>query len=78
MKRRIAGIPLLDPLARRKVKAFRGWRNSRRIRNALHRSPRRIVIGASATFEPGWTPTGIEALNILRDTEKNRVHRNIP
>ncbi|MBN2084020.1 MAG: methyltransferase domain-containing protein [Anaerolineales bacterium] len=69
MKRRIAGIPVLGALARRMVKAFRGWRNSRQIRNALHRSPRRIVIGASATFDPGWIPTEIEALNILKEAD---------
>jgi predicted SAM-dependent methyltransferase len=66
MKRRIAKIPILGGLARWTVKAYRGWSNSRQIRNSLNRSPRRIVIGASATFDPGWIPTEIEALNVLR------------
>jgi hypothetical protein len=49
MKRRIAGIPVSGGLGRRAVKVLRGRKNSRQIRNALSRSPRRIVIGASAT-----------------------------
>jgi predicted SAM-dependent methyltransferase len=69
MKRRIAGIPVIGGLARRTAKAFRGWRNSRQIRNALSRSPRRVVIGASATFDPGWIPSEIEALNVLREAD---------
>jgi len=69
MKRRIARIPVLGGLARRTVKALRGWSNSRQIRQAMNRSPRRIVIGASATFDPGWIPTEIEALNILREAD---------
>jgi predicted SAM-dependent methyltransferase len=72
MKRRIAGIPVLGGWLRRIVKAYRGWKNSRRIRNALQLSPRRIVIGASSTFDPGWIPTEIEALNILREADWGR------
>jgi predicted SAM-dependent methyltransferase len=69
MKRRIAKIPVLGSAARWMVKTFRGWSNSRQIRKALDRSPRRIVIGASATFDPGWIPTEIEALNVLREAD---------
>ncbi|MGB7537972.1 MAG: methyltransferase domain-containing protein, partial [Anaerolineales bacterium] len=72
MKRRIAEIPIIGGWARRTVKAYRGWRNSNQIRNALQRSPRKIVIGASATFDPGWIPTEIEALNILREADWER------
>jgi predicted SAM-dependent methyltransferase len=72
MKRRIAEIPVLGGLLRRWVKAFRGWRNSRQIRSSLQRSPRKIVLGASATFDPGWIPTEVEALNILRETDWER------
>jgi predicted SAM-dependent methyltransferase len=72
MKRRIAEIPFLGGLLRRIVKSFRGWRNARQIRSALHLSPRRIVIGASSTFDPGWIPTEIEALNILRQADWER------
>jgi predicted SAM-dependent methyltransferase len=54
------------------VKAFRGWRNSHQIRNSLQRSLRKIVLGASATFGPGWIPAEIEALNILQETDWER------
>jgi predicted SAM-dependent methyltransferase len=69
MKRRIARLPVVGGWLRRAVKAGRGWRNSRRIRGSLGRSPRRVVLGASATFDPGWIPTEIEALNLLREAD---------
>ncbi|MBN1438109.1 MAG: hypothetical protein JW929_01760 [Anaerolineales bacterium] len=69
MLARIAGIPIVGQGLRKAGKALRGWRNARRIRGALGRSPLRIVIGASATFDPGWIPTEIEALNILREED---------
>jgi predicted SAM-dependent methyltransferase len=72
MKRRIAGIPVLGGMLRRTAKAVRGWRNARRIRNSLSLSPRKIVLGASATFDPGWIPTEIEALNLLREQDWER------
>ncbi len=72
MKRRIAGIPILGGWLRRAGKAFRGWMSSRRIGNSLHLSPRRIVIGASSAFDPGWIPTEIEALNILKEKDWER------
>jgi predicted SAM-dependent methyltransferase len=57
---------------RRTVKVYRGRRNSNQIRKELQRSPRRIVIGDSATFDPGWNPTDLEALNILREADWER------
>jgi hypothetical protein len=72
MKRRIAEIPIIGGWVRRTVKAYRGRRNSNPIRKALRRSPRKIVIGASAIFDPGWIPTEIEALNILCEADWER------
>jgi predicted SAM-dependent methyltransferase len=72
MKRRIAGIPVLGGWLRTAVKSCRGWISARRIRKLLPNSPRRIVIGASAAFDPGWIPTEIEALNILRESDWER------
>jgi hypothetical protein len=75
MKRFLARIPVVGGLLRRAAKAWWGWTNARRIRNSLHLSPRRIVIGASSAFDPGWIPTEIEALNILRETDWERFFR---
>jgi predicted SAM-dependent methyltransferase len=72
VKRRIARIPVLGDLLRRTVKSWRGWRNSRRIRSSLGRFPRRIVLGASGTFDPGWIPTEVDALNLLRESDWER------
>lgn len=72
LKRSIAGIPILGGMLRRVVKTFRGWRNARRIRSSLHLSPRKIAIGASSFFDPGWIPAEIEALNLLREADWNR------
>ncbi len=71
-KRRIAGIPVLGGWARALVKSYRRWSNDRQIRAGLARSPRRVVIGASGTFDPGWIPTEVETLNVLRDEDWRR------
>jgi predicted SAM-dependent methyltransferase len=36
------------------------------LRRRLLETPRRIVIGASGVFEPGWTPTDVRELDLLR------------
>jgi predicted SAM-dependent methyltransferase len=74
MRKWIADIPIIGGWARWAGKAFRGWRNTRLIRKALHRSPLplKIVIGASSLSDPGWIPTEIEALNILCESDWER------
>jgi predicted SAM-dependent methyltransferase len=39
---------------------------ARRLRRDLMQEPRRVVIGASGVFEPGWVPTDSDQLNLLR------------
>jgi predicted SAM-dependent methyltransferase len=36
------------------------------LRRQLRETPRRIVIGASGVFEPGWTPTDAREFDLLR------------
>jgi predicted SAM-dependent methyltransferase len=36
------------------------------LRRRLLETPRRIVIGAADIFEPGWTPTDVRELDLLR------------
>lgn len=36
------------------------------LRQQLQQDPRRIVIGASGVFEPGWTPTDAREFDLLR------------
>jgi predicted SAM-dependent methyltransferase len=68
----ILRIPVLGGLIRSTGKKYRGWRNARRIRASLHLQPLRIVLGASSTFDPGWIPTEIDALNILHPKDWER------
>jgi predicted SAM-dependent methyltransferase len=72
MKRRLAGIPWLGEWLHKAVKAYRGWKNAGLIRKSLSLSPRRFVLGASSTFEKGWIPTEVEALDILREEDWRR------
>lgn len=44
-----------------------------RLRQRLSRSPApKIVVGTSGIFEPGWIPTDIEYLNMLREDDWRR------
>lgn len=60
--------------ALKRVRAcFRRILGTRRLRKHLRETPaRRIVVGASAIFEPGWIPTEVEYLNLLRETDWRR------
>ena len=50
--------------------AGRRWAGSRRLRERLRQAPSpRIVVGTSGIFEPGWIPTDIEYLNLLRPAD---------
>ena len=52
---------------RRGRASLRRWRGSRRLREQLRRTTDwKIVVGTSGVFEPGWIPTDIEYLNLLR------------
>jgi predicted SAM-dependent methyltransferase len=65
-------IPVMGGLVRAIGRKYRGWRNARRIRSSLDVRPLRIVLGASSTFDPGWIPTEIGALNILHPKDWER------
>jgi predicted SAM-dependent methyltransferase len=71
-KQRIVRLPILGGLARRAAREIRRRRNSALIRSSLSLSPRRVVIGASGTFDSGWIPTEVEALNILCEADWRR------
>ena len=49
------------------------------LRQAVTRSPLRIVVGSSGVFEKGWTPTEIQYLNLLNpnDWEKYFVRDSV-
>jgi len=38
----------------------------------------RIVIGSGGISDDGWLPTDIETLNILKDTDWQRLFKNHP
>ena len=65
---------LLPPSLRSAIKgvraALRRLAGSRRLRECLRqtREPK-IVVGTSGIFEPGWIPTDIEYLNLLREED---------
>jgi predicted SAM-dependent methyltransferase len=66
VKQRVARIPGLGGFLRRIMRAYRRRKNGGLIRSMLSLSPRRVVIGSSGVFDPGWIPTEVDALNILR------------
>ena len=72
-------VQLLKTVAnpRRLKRAMRfTWRRisgSYRLKQALNEQrPVRIVVGSSGIFEPGWIPTDVEFLNLLRERDWRR------
>jgi predicted SAM-dependent methyltransferase len=67
-----------ESIIRRVLRRTRAWcrrrSGSRRLRRRLAASPnqRRIVLGASGQYAPGWIPTEIEFLNLLRPGDWER------
>jgi predicted SAM-dependent methyltransferase len=58
--------PVVSAL-RERVAASRAVRRDRELRaRVASGGPRRVVIGASGVFEPGWIPTDAQQLNLLR------------
>lgn len=55
--------------------AYGRWMHARKQRRRLREEPRRIVIGASGSFEAGWVPTDRDDLDLLRPDSWERFLR---
>lgn len=71
----LARTPLFGSFARILLRLYRRTVCARRLKQTAHRSPLRIVIGASGHFDKGWHPTDREYLDLLKPGDWERFFR---